>query len=101
MSSLSPLLIAKDEQPLKSLNKVLRSLRNKGFKKYRLNQVTSQVSLFYENFFDAKSMGRNKVLRATLDEVVETTKPPQKYTDVMPVEKLVSWINAQGAKVVI
>jgi hypothetical protein len=97
MSSLSPLLIAKDEQPLKSLIKVLRSLRNKGFKKYRLNQVTSQFSLFYENFFGAKSMGRNKVLRATLDEVVETTKPPQKYTDVMPVEKLVSWINAQGA----
>jgi hypothetical protein len=59
--------------------------------------VTSQFSLFYENFFGAKNMGRNKVLRATLDEVAETTKPPQKYNDVMPVEKLVSWINAQGA----
>jgi hypothetical protein len=59
--------------------------------------MASQFSLFYENFFDAKNMGRNKVLRATLDEVAETTKPPQKYTDVIPVEKLVSWINAQGA----
>jgi hypothetical protein len=93
---ITPEKVAKDKSPMKSLLESLRSLQNKGFKKYRLNQVASQVSLLYENFFEIKNMGRNKILRATLDEVAENIKPPQKYTDVMPIEKIIDWIDAQG-----
>jgi hypothetical protein len=88
--------IIEDTAPEKSLAKTMRALSGGSIKRYRLQELCSQVSIFYSSFCNIHSIERNKIIKAILDSTAQISKPPQKYTDVMPVEKVLEWIRQRG-----
>jgi hypothetical protein len=87
--------VAEDEHPETSLARTIRTLRDRGLKHYRMRQLATEVGTFYRSFFGI-NMGSNKVIKAIIDQTPQVVKPPQKYTDVMPIEKVIRWLENLG-----
>jgi hypothetical protein len=95
MEDRTPNQVAEDKHPETSLARTVRVLRDRGLKHYRMKQLATEVGTFYRNFFGI-NMGSNKVIKAIIDQTPQIVKPPQKYTDVMPIEKVVRWLEGLG-----
>jgi hypothetical protein len=71
-------------------------MKTDGFKLYRAKELTTQVAAFYNNFAGKSGIGSNKVIAAILNEWDPPLRAPHKYTDVMPIEKILIWLQNLG-----
>jgi hypothetical protein len=93
---LSPADIATDPHPEITLADTVRAMKQRGVKLYKAKELVTQVSAFYKTFCGKPNVGSNAVITATLNEWELIPKPPHRYTDVMPVEKVLSWLQNLG-----
>jgi hypothetical protein len=90
---MTPTQVAQDPHPEISLAKLLRLLKERNHKLYRMKELISQVASFYDSFFRVKDIGSNRVLTAILSEWPTTIRARQRYADPMPVNKVLDWLD--------
>jgi hypothetical protein len=88
--------IAGDPHPEVALAATVRGLKTAGGKIYRARELVSQVATFYNSFANMPGIGTNGVISAILNEWDTPPKPPQKYSDVMPIENVLAWLQNLG-----
>jgi hypothetical protein len=71
-------------------------MKSSGEKLYRVRELASQVAAFYNTFANKPGIGTNGVISAILNEWDTPPKPPQKYSDVMPIENILLWLQNLG-----
>jgi hypothetical protein len=88
--------IAEDSHPEVALAATIRKMKTVGEKLYRARELATQVAAFYSNFANRPGIGTNGVITAILNEWEPLPKPPQKYSDVMPIENILTWLQSLG-----
>jgi hypothetical protein len=88
--------IARDPHPEIALANTVRELKEAGTKLYRVRELVTQVAAFYNSFCGKPGIGSNAIITAILSEWEVIPKPPQKYSDVMPIDKVLAWLLNLG-----
>jgi hypothetical protein len=88
--------IATDPHPEIDLANTIREMKLAGAKLYRARELVTQVAAFYNNFCGKPGVSSNAIVSSILSEWEVIPKPPHKYPDVMPIEKVMSWLQSLG-----
>jgi hypothetical protein len=92
----TPQQVMFETRPEISLAATIRTMKVAGARHYRAKELVTQVAAFYANFSTLSGIGSNKIITSLLAEWESIPKVPQKYTDTMPVERLVEWLRGLG-----